>query len=147
MSGFVQKLNFFWMILFYSRNKKIINFGIVIDMRKHVTRTEKYKDYREEIKNSSLSFDKENAPKKESKTISQVLKETKVSLTAKNQTQNKHFYDKKEEKQLEKSVYDIYTSKRRWRRFFYFIFVVVLIAALIVLVLFLGNKYLGFNLW
>ena len=116
-------------------------------MRKHVTRTEKYKDYREEIKNSSLSFDKENAPKKESKTISQVLKETKVSLTAKNQTQNKHFYDKKEEKQLEKSAYDIYTSKRRWRRFFYFIFVVVLIAALIVLVLFLGNKYLGFNLW
>lgn len=117
-------------------------------MRKHVTRTEKYKEYREEIKNSSLSFENENVQKKESKTISQVLKDTKESLTQKNQQPgNKHSYDKREEKQLEKSVYDIYTSKRRWKRFFYFIFVVVLITALIVLFLFLGDKYLGFNVW
>lgn len=128
--------------------KNVFNFGIVIDMRKHVTRTEKYKEYREEIKNSSLSFENENVQKKESKTISQVLKETKESLTQKNQQPgNKHSYDKREEKQLEKSVYDIYTSKRRWKRFFYFIFVVVLITALIVLFLFLGDKYLGFNVW
>lgn len=117
-------------------------------MRKHVTRTEKYKEYREEIKNSSLSFENKNVQKKESKTISQVLKETKESLTQKNQQPgNKHSYDRREEKQLEKSVYDIYTSKRRWKRFFYFIFVVVLITALIVLFLFLGDKYLGFNVW
>lgn len=128
--------------------KNVFNFGIVIDMRKHVTRTEKYKEYREEIKNSSLSFENKNVQKKESKTISQVLKETKESLTQKNQQPgNKHSYDKREEKQLEKSVYDIYTSKRRWKRFFYFIFVVVLITALIVLFLFLGDKYLGFNVW
>ncbi len=117
-------------------------------MRKRITRTEKYREYREEIKNSSLSFEKGNVPKKETKTISQVIKETKETLTTKTQPPiNKHFYDKKEEKQLEKSVYDIYTSKRRWKRFLYFVFVVVLITGLILLFLFLADKFLGFNIW
>ena len=116
-------------------------------MRKSLTRTEKYKEYREEIKNSSLSFDKEKEPVKQAKTISQVIKETKKNLIDKPVNTNKHVYDKKEEKQLEKSVYDIYTSRKRRKRFLYFIFVLVVLALLIFIFLLIGNKYLGFNIW
>lgn len=116
-------------------------------MKKRVTRTQKYQDYREEIKNSSFSLDAQEKSN-EVRSIKQTIKEKTANLTTKTQPQqSKHFLDKKEEKELEKTVYDIYQSKRRWRRFFYSLFVLIFISAIIMLFLFLGNKYLEFNLW
>lgn len=116
-------------------------------MKRKQTRTEKFKEYREEIKQSSLSLvSEEKSSEKQEKNNVVSKHENKPILSATPKAQTKHAYDKKEEKALEKTVYDIYASKRRLKRFLYFIFVVIVIGCLIALFIVLANKFSGLTL-
>ena len=90
------------------------------------TRTSKFKEYREEIKNIPVDTGKRSS----------VLK----SKDDKND--KKHYLSKKE-----KTALDEYLKKSRIKKFLYICFVIIIITALVLLTIYLCNKFSEMNLW
>ena len=97
------------------------------------TRTSKFKEYREEIKNIPVDTGKRSS----------VLK----SKDDKND--KKHYLSKKEKQKIkkDKTALDEYLKKSRIKKFLYICFVIIIITALVLLTIYLCNKFSEMNLW
>ena len=97
------------------------------------TRTSKFKEYREEIKNIPIDTGKKSS----------VLK------SKDNKNGKKHYLSKKEKQKIkkEKTAFDEYLKKSRIKKFLYICFVIIIITALVLLTIYLCNKFSEMNLW
>ena len=94
------------------------------------TRTSKFKEYREEIKNIPVDTGKR-------------------SSVLKSKNDKKHYLSKKEKQKIkkEKTALDEYLKKSRIKKFLYICFVIIIITALVLLTIYLCNKFSEMNLW
>ncbi len=109
-------------------------------MAKIQTRMEKFKYYREQIKNEEI-LEKEQKERE----VAQV-EEPKVKRNIHEpEIVNKHaLEEEKEEKiKVQKNIYDEYLAKRRIKYFLYVLFVFALVGTAIALLVIFTNKYLG----
>lgn len=114
-------------------------------MAKTQSRTEKFKEYREEIKKETTNT-KTSSIEIGTSTIFSVPTEVKKEKKKKpkKDVNNKHAYEAKKEKKpyvvKEKTIYDEYVKAKMLKRFAYFLFVAVIIGLLVtVLILSLKN--------
>ncbi len=114
-------------------------------MAKTQSRTEKFKEYREEIKKETNDTKTSSIEIGTSTIFSAPTKVEKVKKKkVKKDTSNKHVYETGHEKKpyvvKEKTIYDEYVKAKTLKRFAYFLFVAIIIALLItVLILSLKN--------
>lgn len=104
------------------------------------TREEKFRAYREAIKNGPDEIVTETKVEK----VPEVSAPKKSSNKQKNISVNKHVYDKKERKKVvkQKTIYDEYIVRRRLKRFLYVFSVLALMAGLIALLYFVIKNFM-----
>ena len=97
------------------------------------TRTSKFKEYREEIKNIPIDAGKKSS----------------VFKSKDDKNDKKHYLSKKEKQKIkkEKTALDEYLKKSRIKKFLYICFVIIIITALVLLTIYLCNKFSEMNLW
>ena len=121
-------------------------------MAKIQSRTEKFKEYREEIKNSCKEeIETPSQTKIPSNFFEPEIQKPKVSVKKEVKTikvennkpvTNKHVYEHKEKPVYvkQKTIYDEYVRSKLVKRFLYFIFVLIIIGLLVtILILSLRN--------
>ncbi len=109
-------------------------------MAKIQSRMEKFKDYREQIKNEEIL---ENEAKKRE---AEIAKEIHIEKSMPEpEVVNKHTLDESKEQKMksEKNIYDEYLVKRRIKYFLYLLFVFAIVGTAIALLVIFTNKYLG----
>lgn len=104
------------------------------------TREEKFRAYREAIKNGP----DEIVIKTKVEKVPEVSVPKKSSNKQKNICVNKHVYDKKEREKVvkQKTIYDEYIVRRRLKRFLYVFSVLALMAGLIALLYFVIKNFM-----
>ena len=117
------------------------------------TRSEKFKEYREEIYRTEETLEREEL-KKSTQSVTILKPKKEVKKHEKKRTEpviNKHAYKVKEEKKekpiVQKTVYDEYKKIKTRKSLLYAFFVILFIGFLVFLLLFVGNEFLGFNIW
>ena len=118
-------------------------------MGKRNTRTLKFAEYREEIKQSSDFIDQQKGNKVLVKDTIKKESDVKTVSEKKKVKENKHTLDKNEENRIkkQKTVYDDYKKRKFLKFLLYTLFVVVAVSLAIFVLLLICSKFMGVKLW